>query len=589
MMLRNGFLAAFALLVAAACLALPFLPQSLQPFGATPSDDYQAMVVLPSPQDLPMPPGLQAGDKAYFTEMNRETRSLFMVGSANPTTGSSFQLRVHRGDEIHDVTVQFPTVGFLSGDLSNRITGLANYALLLLIATLGLVLIWRGRSRATLGVAIWCLTSVAQSLVVAVPLPLPYCTLLGWFGTVVQNLGTLIGLYLVADDLSADARSPERRRTLHYVFATALALYVVCVSIYNGHFYFEGTSPTAGINLVVGLHLVGFLISLGMLIGGYKRSIPINQARIRWVLFSLVGLLITYLLSLAAGALRIPIPVLNLAGAVLSAAAFSGFAYAVLRHRLLSLEFVVNRALVYGLITSLVVGVFAALLAFLERTALNTETNRFLALLAPLLLGMGLNAIKRRVDERINKMFFRRRHRAEAELTQLARTSGYVEEPEKLLDLTAEELYRNSGAQGLAIYLSQKGKAGPKLVRKQGALEFPAKLGADDLALLRLKAGDAEVDLRGTSSALGNDGYAYALTVRGEVLGFIVCGPRPAEAYTPEERRLYTHVAQQVGVALHALRLQEQQRLLKDLAEGAFKSLPTARAKAKALIGASAA
>jgi hypothetical protein len=41
-----------------------------------------------------------------------------------------------------------------------------------------------------------------------------------------------------------------------------------------------------------------------------------------------------------------------------------------------------------------------------------------------------------------------------------------------------------------------------------------------------------------------------------------------------------------VAVALHALRLEEDHRLLKELAEGAFKSLPTAQAKAKELIGA---
>jgi hypothetical protein len=41
-----------------------------------------------------------------------------------------------------------------------------------------------------------------------------------------------------------------------------------------------------------------------------------------------------------------------------------------------------------------------------------------------------------------------------------------------------------------------------------------------------------------------------------------------------------------VAVALHALRLEDQYRLLQERAEGAFKSLPTAQAKAKELVGA---
>ncbi|HEY3858058.1 MAG TPA: GAF domain-containing protein, partial [Gammaproteobacteria bacterium] len=90
----------------------------------------------------------------------------------------------------------------------------------------------------------------------------------------------------------------------------------------------------------------------------------------------------------------------------------------------------------------------------------------------------------------------------------------------------------------------------------------------------------------GIASGLGTEGNVYALTIRGQVLGFIVLGARPGEAYTQEERRLFALVAHQVAVALHALRLEEQFRLLQELAEGSFTSLPTAQAKAKELIGA---
>jgi hypothetical protein len=39
-----------------------------------------------------------------------------------------------------------------------------------------------------------------------------------------------------------------------------------------------------------------------------------------------------------------------------------------------------------------------------------------------------------------------------------------------------------------------------------------------------------------------------------------------------------------VAVALHSLRLEKEHRLLRELAEGAFNSLPMAQAKAKELI-----
>jgi hypothetical protein len=409
-------------------------------------------------------------------------------------------------------------------------------------------------------------------------------------GSTLGTFGTLIGLYIVADGLTMSARSAQRRRGSLRRFSSVLGLYIVGVTAFNAHFFLTGDfklfdSIPWMLDVIVGLHFAAFLIPLSVLAFSYRRCDPVNQARIRWVVFSLVGLVVTYCLGLVAGRSGLSIAVLNMIGTALTALTFVGFAYAVLKHRLVSLQVVLNRALVYGLITSLVVGVFAATLSLLEHAALNTETNRTLALIVPLLLGMGLNTLKRNVDAYINKLFFRHRHQAEEALAQFARTSAYVEDAEVLLDLTADELFRHGGPQSLAIYLSEPGKAGAKRVRQRGTGDYAAQLSVNDLGLLRLRAGDLELDLHGVASGLGAEGNVYALTIRGQVLGFIVLGPRPAEAYTQEERRVFALVAHQVAVALHALRLEDQYRLLQGLAEGSFTSLPKAQAKAKELIG----
>jgi len=287
-----------------------------------------------------------------------------------------------------------------------------------------------------------------------------------------------------------------------------------------------------------------------------------------------------------AGRLGLPIVVLNLGGTALIAATFVGFAYAVLRHQLVSLQVVLNRALVYGIVTSLVVGVFAAMLSFLERTAFNSETNSVVVMVVILLLGMGVDAIKRQVNAYLGKALFRKRHQAEAALAQFARTCGHVDDAEKLLDLTADELFRQSGAQALGIYLTAPQSSGAALSRQRGELPCPPKLDNNDLGFLRLKAGDAEVNLQGVGSVLGQDGLVYALHVRNQLLGCIYLGPRPAEAYSAEERQLFERVAHQVAVALHALRLDAQRKLLEELADGGVTSLPMAQEKAKELIGA---
>jgi GAF domain-containing protein len=79
----------------------------------------------------------------------------------------------------------------------------------------------------------------------------------------------------------------------------------------------------------------------------------------------------------------------------------------------------------------------------------------------------------------------------------------------------------------------------------------------------------------------------YALVLRNEVLGFIVMGPRPAESYSEDERKLFALVAHQVGVALHALRLVEQQRLLREFIRVSPDKLGAVQDKARKLVDAS--
>jgi hypothetical protein len=581
--------------VAAVCVAIPLIPETAQPIDATTgtgTGGEPVMVVLQSSLGVPMPAGLRIGDKVYLSDMSPATRSFFMVGGSNPPRGTSIDLPVRDPDgSLRHVQIQFMPVDFLNGNVLNMATELVSYLLNLFVAALGLLLLWRGQSRAASGVAVWCFATLLQYVFGIIPVPVPYGNMLNWLGTTLSTLGTLVGLYIVADGLTMGARTAKRRRGSQWLFASVVVLYAIGMTVFNTHFYLHGDfkvfdNVSWGLKVIVVLHFTAVLTSLSVLAFSYRRCDPVNQARIRWILFSLTGYLIYYVLTLTAGRLGLPIFVLNMIATTLLALTFVGFAYAVLRHRLVSLQVVLNRALVYGLITSLVVGVFAAMLSFLEHETLNTETNRTLALLVPLILGMGLNTLKRNVDAYINKIFFRHRHQAEESLAQFARTCAYVEDTEILLDLTADELFRHGGPQALAIYLTEAGKAGAKLVRQRGTGDYATHLSVNDLGFLRLRAGDLDIDLHGIASGLGSEGDVYALTIRGQVLGFIVLGARPAEAYTSEERRLFALVAHQVAVALHALRLEDQYRLLQELAEGAFTSLPTAQAKAKELISA---
>ena len=94
-------------------------------------------------------------------------------------------------------------------------------------------------------------------------------------------------------------------------------------------------------------------------------------------------------------------------------------------------------------------------------------------------------------------------------------------------------------------------------IRQHGAPALPEQVATDDLAFVKLRARNAELDLDDTRSQLGRDGYAFPLMLRGTLLGALVVGQRPGEHYAADERELLFHVAHEVGAALFALRAQE--------------------------------
>ncbi|HEY3645629.1 MAG TPA: hypothetical protein VGM16_09855, partial [Gammaproteobacteria bacterium] len=399
---RKLLLVLFTLICIAASLGLPFVPQTIAPFDSSDVDGGPVLRVFPSSLGLPMPTGLEAGDRIDLRDLTPRDRAYFLDNDEAPA-GTTLELVVRRADGLHRVPMTFQTVGFLNGSAANRVIQAAGYVLLLVVTALGLVLLWRGRNLAAWGVAIWCFTLLLQGGLQSLPLPSPFGYILNRVGNISANTLTLVGLYLVAVSLAGSVLSQARRRVLHWIFATVVTAYSCGNMIFTTWFYFD-IDLSSGTSVVLrAIHIVGFAIPLGLLIATYGRAMPVNQARIRWVLFSVLGLVASYLVSITPQSFDISSLVLNIASTALIAAAFSGFAYAVLRHQLVSLQVVLNRALVYGLITSLVVGVFAAVLSFLEHATLNTETNRLLALLVPLVLGMGLDTIKRQVNTYLGK------------------------------------------------------------------------------------------------------------------------------------------------------------------------------------------
>jgi len=257
------------------------------------------------------------------------------------------------------------------------------------------------------------------------------------------------------------------------------------------------------------------------------------------------------------------------------------YAYVILRYRVIDVSFVLNRALAYTVLTTLLLGGVILAETFTEKIALSRNASLLLELAVPLALGLSFDALQKRLQSGIDRILFRAKHRAEAALLAFARDCAFIERVATLRLRTVENVLEQSRATGVALY--ERTGTGYRLAQAAGNVAFPGDLDADDGAFVRMRATLAPVDLTGAGSAAARGGLAFPLAVGGLLDGALVCTPRASgEVYAPDERELLQRVTQAVAGALAATRARERADFVAAVADGAL-DLDQATARARDL------
>ena len=579
---RYPVLIVLSMLVVLVCAHTLFVSTSASglPFGVTLVDAHTAAVEKMG--GIPLPPGLQAGDQIDLQLTPREGRIAlipYLSAEARLAAGSTVSFAIRKGGTV----VAVPVTGV------NIRTAYTKYSLAwigvflpVLLAVIALLLLWRGRDRISASMTLWAVAVLVGNAFVAAPAGVG-ALLEIQFAASVCFLLARVGFYFTIEFMLGAALGPRRRALFRGVFL--LMLLLGAVQQLGGAFLLGAAGWAEFLRPAYGLIFsAGYLVPVIMLFLSYSTASAPHRLRLRWVLWSSVIWLVGIVFSNSSISL-LGFVNLNVILGFAYVIALFGFLYAVLRHRVVDVSFVVSRTLVYTATMSVIIGLFAAMNSVVEHAALGQGANLLLELLVPLLLGIGFNTLRTRIDGYVSRLFFRRRFRAEQALNDFAHSCAFIDKPDRLLDLTAEEVFRHSGAQGVALYELRNGVYAR--VRRLGSQAFPAQMESDDLALVNLRAGQRDVDLHECASVLAQDGYVFPLSVRGELIGVLVCGPRPGESYTSGERQLLAHVAHQAGIALHVLRMQSKAVLVDALASGALPASLEVQSKARELIAAS--
>ena len=297
----------------------------------------------------------------------------------------------------------------------------------------------------------------------------------------------------------------------------------------------------AAFPVLSGLVVVGLATGVAAVVVRFRRSRGDERQQMKWFLFAVAPLPLlpaTETLPAVFGAVLFGWVVLGLPIAV---------AIAVLRYRLDGIDVVINRTLVYAVLTLGVIGVYVLVVGYLG-AALRREADLTVSLIATGIVAVLFAPARDRVQRGVDRLMYGRRREPYTALARLGERLESTLEPDAVLPAIVSTV--------------------------REALRLP-------YAAIVLDGGAEPV----TSGRRVTATEEMPLLHQGVPVGTLVLGLRPGESgFSPADRRLLADLARQAGVAVSTVRLtadlqrsrerlvtareEERRRLRRDLHDG---------------------
>ena len=511
---------------------------------------------------------VRSGDRVFFAEQSPVGRMVLIYG--NVPRAQRYLLWVRRGAVRFPLTVRTVRAR-RDGQLAEK--GVTTFALIF-----ALLMLWRGDNAVSQGLGLFAFCTVLARGLLAITLPPPWSLVAVNLASGLGGPGAFIGLYLTATalirpDLGGLKLSPPflaYLANLVLLYAgEAIPQFLILDSL-NAPVWWEfgQFAPLLCAVIAWGMPLVYLIL-------GYRRSGPDSRLRIRWFIASVSLLLPLIALNIALGSDRgLPttlFDILQTTGILISIAVFALLSYAALSQRLVAVRFVINRALVFALLTAILVGTLSLVESLIERSVVSKDAGLALNLAVPLMLGLFINRIHRWGEENVERVIFRKEYRARSNILTFLKDAAFIAEPKTLYARTVEVFAANAGGNYAAIYMA----SGPFYERAAASADargLPERLQIDDEGMVRLRATLAPLDLATLSSELGASGLALPLAVRGRIEGVLVCGAKAEGRYAQAEIEFLEKAAAGVANCVLALRAELNGYLSQTSASGSAKT-----------------
>ncbi|HET8906030.1 MAG TPA: histidine kinase [Ktedonobacterales bacterium] len=332
------------------------------------------------------------------------------------------------------------------------------------------------------------------------------------------------------------------------------ALYLSVTGLQSSNVLLWLGNANTGENIIVALLLVSIIVTVRRT---YRASQDVETRRkIRWLVFGalLSGISGLVLWQIPANVFGHPFIDANALG-LLALPLPLAIAIAVLRHHLFDIDTILNRTLVYGGLTAIVVGVYIGIVAGLG-SVFQAHGNLLISLVGAGAVAVLVQPLRLWLQRIVDRLMFGERDNPDAVLTRLGQRLETTLAPDAVLPTIAETIANALKLPSVAIVVS----TGNRLTT---AVEYGVAPGPQIM---------------------------FPLVYQSEMVGQLLVSPRsPDEPLSDADKHLLEHIAHQAGIAVHATRLsadlqrsrerlvtareEERRRIRRDLHDGVGPAL----------------
>lgn len=205
--------------------------------------------------------------------------------------------------------------------------------------------------------------------------------------------------------------------------------------------------------------LLASLVGIACFISTYATAANSARSRLVPAIASFVFMLATAVLYQVGSEISTNVPftlTYQFLYAVAPAVVAAAVAYGVIRHRVIDVNFIISRTLVYTILTVFVVAVFSVIDYVFSKLLEEQRLAQVMELGAAIAIGISMNYMHAWLDRFLDVAFFRKRHQAEVRLEAAAKSLPHastleaigeliVAEPADALDLASAAVFRREG------------------------------------------------------------------------------------------------------------------------------------------------